>query len=67
MSPKKAHEVFQSITYLSNLFDSLGIDPRGIRMVDIGAGQVSFFKLFGIPLLCVLIFPLIYCAKFRDI
>ncbi|KAJ6557223.1 methyltransferase domain-containing protein [Mycena vulgaris] len=39
MSPKKAHEVTQSVAYISNLFDSLGIDPRGVRIVDIGAGQ----------------------------
>ncbi|KAJ7725353.1 methyltransferase domain-containing protein [Mycena metata] len=46
MSPKKAHEVnlftltvTQSVAYISNLLHSLGIDPRGIRIVDIGAGQ----------------------------
>ncbi|KAJ7645648.1 methyltransferase domain-containing protein [Mycena polygramma] len=39
MSPKKAHEVTQSVAYISNLFHSLGIDPRGVRIVDIGAGQ----------------------------
>ncbi|KAJ7465308.1 methyltransferase domain-containing protein [Mycena latifolia] len=39
MSPKKAHEVTQSVAYISNLFQSLGIDPRGVRIVDIGAGQ----------------------------
>ncbi|KAJ7164712.1 methyltransferase domain-containing protein [Mycena crocata] len=39
MSPKKAHEVNQSVAYVSNLFHSLGIDPRGVRVVDIGAGQ----------------------------
>ncbi|KAJ7134339.1 methyltransferase domain-containing protein [Mycena epipterygia] len=39
MSPKKAHEVTQSVAYISNLLDSLGIDPRGVRIVDIGAGQ----------------------------
>ncbi|KAJ7043831.1 methyltransferase domain-containing protein [Mycena alexandri] len=39
MSPKKAHEVTQSVAYISNLLHSLGIDPRGVRIVDIGAGQ----------------------------
>ncbi|KAJ6620745.1 methyltransferase domain-containing protein [Mycena sp. CBHHK59/15] len=39
MSPKKAHEVWQSVAYISNLFDSLGLDPCGVRIVDIGAGQ----------------------------
>ncbi|KAJ7175394.1 methyltransferase domain-containing protein [Mycena filopes] len=39
MSPKKAHEVTQSVAYISNLLRSLGIDPRGVRIVDIGAGQ----------------------------
>ncbi|KAJ7718119.1 methyltransferase domain-containing protein [Mycena maculata] len=39
MSPKKAHEVTQSVAYISNLFHSLGMDPRGVRIVDIGAGQ----------------------------
>ncbi|KAK7048141.1 Methyltranfer-dom domain-containing protein [Favolaschia claudopus] len=39
MSPKKAHEVFQSVAYISNLLNSAGIDPRRTRIVDIGAGQ----------------------------
>ncbi|KAJ6584659.1 methyltransferase domain-containing protein [Mycena capillaripes] len=39
MSPKKAHEVTQSVAYISNLLLSLGIDPRGVRIVDVGAGQ----------------------------
>ncbi|KAJ6511986.1 methyltransferase domain-containing protein [Mycena vitilis] len=39
MSPKKAHEVTQSVAYISNLLHSIDIDPRGVRIVDIGAGQ----------------------------
>ncbi|KAF7365455.1 Methyltranfer-dom domain-containing protein [Mycena venus] len=39
MSPKKAHEVTQSVAYISNLLHSLGVDPHGVRIVDIGAGQ----------------------------
>ncbi|KAF7357655.1 Methyltranfer-dom domain-containing protein [Mycena sanguinolenta] len=39
MSPKKAHEVKQSVAYIANLLHSLGVDPRGVRIVDIGAGQ----------------------------
>ncbi|KAJ7505565.1 methyltransferase domain-containing protein [Mycena galericulata] len=39
MSPKKAHEVTQSVAYISNLLHSLGVDPRVVRIVDIGAGQ----------------------------
>ncbi|KAJ7695717.1 hypothetical protein B0H17DRAFT_1198493 [Mycena rosella] len=41
LSPKKAHEVTQSVAYISNLFDSLGLDPRGVRIVDIGAGILT--------------------------
>ncbi|KAF8208594.1 methyltransferase domain-containing protein, partial [Mycena galopus ATCC 62051] len=39
MSPKKAHEVTQSVAYISNLLHSLGVDPSNVRIVDIGAGQ----------------------------
>ncbi|KAJ7081386.1 methyltransferase domain-containing protein [Mycena belliarum] len=39
MSPKKAHEVTRSVAYIANLLDALGVDPRGVRIVDIGAGQ----------------------------
>ncbi|KAJ7242871.1 methyltransferase domain-containing protein [Mycena haematopus] len=39
MSPKKAHEVTKSVAYIANLLHSLGVDPRGVRIVDIGAGQ----------------------------
>ncbi|KAJ7808867.1 methyltransferase domain-containing protein [Mycena olivaceomarginata] len=39
MSPKKAHEVTRSVAYISNLLRSLGVDPHGVRIVDVGAGQ----------------------------
>ncbi|KAJ7644304.1 methyltransferase domain-containing protein [Roridomyces roridus] len=39
MSPKKAHEVTQSLGYITQLFNTLGLDPRQVRIVDIGAGQ----------------------------
>ncbi|KAJ7202837.1 methyltransferase domain-containing protein [Mycena pura] len=39
MSPKKAHEVTRSVAYINNLLRSLNLDPRAVRIVDIGAGQ----------------------------
>ncbi|CAK5284333.1 unnamed protein product [Mycena citricolor] len=39
MSPKKAHEVHQSVAYISNLLSSLNLDVPAVRIVDVGAGQ----------------------------
>ena len=40
MSPKKIHEVSRMVAYISKLIEDLRIDPKRIRIVDVGAGQV---------------------------
>lgn len=44
MSPKKVHEVSQMVAYIAKLLDDLKIDRKRVRLVDIGAGQVSDIK-----------------------
>ncbi|PFH53864.1 hypothetical protein AMATHDRAFT_170291 [Amanita thiersii Skay4041] len=39
MSPKKIHEVSRMVIYISNLLNELQLDPKRVRIVDIGAGQ----------------------------
>lgn len=55
----------RSVAYISNLLRSLGVDPHGVRIVDVGAGQVSYLPVYVVIHLKTRIICAVYLGVFN--